>query len=76
MKIVKNYSAEVFLLGTFITRMSSFDLILPQIILKFLSANLNLLSELSHVLSKSNHANDFKTLAKESKKRRHARKCR
>ena len=65
MKIVKNHSAEAFLLGTLITQMSSFDLILPQIILKFLSAKVNLLSELSHVLSKPNHANDFKTLTKE-----------
>ena len=56
--------------------MSSFDLKQIQIKLKFLSAKVILLSEVSHVWSKSNHANNLKTFAKESEKWRHARKCR
>ena len=64
MKMVKIHSAEASL-GTFITQMSSYDLILPQIKITFYSANVLLLSEISHVWSKSNRANDSKTLTKE-----------
>ena len=56
--------------------MSSIDLKQIQNKLKFQSAKLILLSEVSHVWSNSNHANNLKTFAKASEKWRHARKCR
>ena len=56
--------------------MSSFDLKQIQIKPKFWSAKVILLSEVSHVWSKPNHANNLKTFAKESEKWRHARKFR
>ena len=48
-KLVKIHCAEAFSLGTFITRMSSFDLKLIQNKLKFYSAKVILLNEVSHV---------------------------
>ena len=48
--------------------MSSFDLTPIQIKFKFWSAEIILLSEVSHVWSKSNHANELNTLANESEK--------
>ena len=48
--------------------MSSFDLTPIQIEFKFWSAEFILLSEVSNVWSKSNHANELNTLANESEK--------
>ena len=57
--------------------MSSFDLKQIQTKLKFLKCKSQfLLSEVSHVWSKSSHANNLKTFAKANEKWRHARKCR
>ena len=51
--------------------MSSFNLEQTQIKLKFWSAKVILLSELSHVWSKSYDKNNLKTFAEASEKRRH-----
>ena len=48
-KLVKMHCAEALSLGTFITHMNSFDLKLNQIKLRFSSAKVILLSEVSHV---------------------------
>ena len=55
---VKIHCAVAFSLGTIITHMSSFDHKLIQI--KLANCKVILLSEVSHVGSKSNHANELK----------------
>ena len=63
LKKLCQYQQKLFLLATFITHMSFFHPKVIQMKLK-LSAKVSLLSKISHVSSKSNHANDLITLVK------------
>ena len=54
--------------------MSSFDLKLIRIKLRFQSGRGILLSKVRYVWSKSNHADELKTIARGNEKRRHMRK--